>query len=113
MTLKLLKIDQQTQEDDKQIICAKISTIFGSKIEEITSTFVNGRPTRKSEIISNDFAVDILLDADGICHGMFRIRKLTDNGEIKLGRFKNGKIVGNCWILSKEKVKAHTLDKVL
>ena len=110
MTLTLLNDDQETV-GRKQIICAKVGTIFGSKIEEITSSFVDGRPTGKSEIRSKDFVVDLLLDVDAIAHGMFRIRTLTDNGEIKLGRFKNGKVVGNCWIISSEKVTELTLTE--
>ena len=112
-----LKVRHNIENDENVVVCVKARSIFGLEIEEITSTFVGGIPSGQSVVRLKGFIVDISFDVDGIPHGPFRVRKdesrISDvrkdvprkNDDVfHFGRFKNGHVVGNCWIVSSDQV---------
>jgi hypothetical protein len=119
-----LKLRHNTENDENGVVCVRIRPIFGLKIEEITSTFDGGIPSGKSVVKLSEFLVDIYLDVDGIPNGPFRVWKgvpRTIDGRkalsrisesVHFGRFKNGHVVENCWIVSSNLVILHFLRSV-
>jgi len=101
-----LKLRHNIENDKNVVVCAKVRSIFGLEIDEITSTFKGGIPSGQSVVKLRGFIVDISFDVDGIPNGPFRVRKNVPriNDVFHFGRFKNGNVIGNCWILSADKV---------
>jgi len=86
---------------------------LGIPIEEISTTIIQGAATGKTEVLSKEISIDILLGDDGTAHGLFRLKNESSRikgqrskvegqspGIVQFGSFKNGKVNGFCWIVS-------------
>jgi hypothetical protein len=72
---------------------------LGIPIEEISTIIIHGAATGKTEVLSKEISIDILLGDDGAAHGLFRLKNESTK-IVQFGSFKNGKVNGFCWIVS-------------